>query len=275
MDAEAVNLLNRKALQAAKLIVTMTTHAGSGHPSSALSLVHVVATLMYRQMRYEPKDPWDPAADRLVLSEGHAVPVIYAIYADLGGAYGRSKENAKLLTPQYCETLREIDSELDGHPNPPVGFPFFDAATGSLGQGLSAAAGLVLAACRDGVGRRIYAIVGDGESREGQIWEAVDFIADYGLTNVTPIFNCNGLGQSDYTSAQQSPQTTARKLEAYNVCALVVDGHDVAAVYDVLNATDPDGRPVAVVLETQKGWGVSALRGLGHAQHGLVHHTTV
>ena len=264
MDTETVNFLNRKALEAAKLIVTMTTRAGSGHPSSALSLVHVVATLMHKQMRYYPEDPWNPAADRLVLSEGHAVPVIYAFYADLGGAYGRSRESAKLLTPQDCESLREIDSELDGHPSPAVGFPFFDAATGSLGQGLSAAAGLALAARRDGVDRRIYAIVGDGESREGQIWEAVDFMADYGLTNLTPIFNCNGLGQSDYTSPQQSQRTTANKLEAYNVRALIVDGHDVAAIHDALNAADPAGRPVAVVLNTQKGWGATALQGTGH-----------
>ena len=264
MDEKTVNFLNRKVLGAAKLIVSMTTHAGSGHPSSALSLLHVAAVLMYKQMRYDPMDPWDPGADRLVLSEGHAVPVIYAIYADLGGVIGTSKETVKQLTPEYCDTLREIDSELDGHPNPRVGFPFFDAATGSLGQGLSVAAGLALAARHDGSDRHIYAIMGDGESREGQIWEAIDFIADHKLTNVTPIFNCNGLGQSDYTSPQQSPQTTAKKLEACNVRAIAVDGHNMSAIYDALNATDPDGRPVAVILKTQKGWAVPALQGEGH-----------
>jgi transketolase len=264
MDADTQNFLNHKALEMGKLTVRMTTLAGSGHPSSALSLAHLVATLMYNQMRYDPKDPWNPASDRLVLSEGHAVPVIYAAYADLGGVIGTCRSEAKELTPEYCDTLRQLDSELDGHPNPRVGFPFFDAATGSLGQGLSVAAGLALAARLDGLDRRIYAVIGDGEAREGQIWEAVDFIADYKLTNVTPIFNCNGLGQADYVSAQQSPENIARKLEAYNVAAVVVDGHDVAAIYEALNTTDSSGRPVAVVLKTQKGWGVTALQGEGH-----------
>ena len=266
MDTRIVDFLNRKAIEAGKLSVRMTTRAGSGHPSSALSLVHVVTTLMYRQMRYDPGDPWEPDGDRLVLSEGHAVPVVYAVYADLGGAYGESRAERKRLTPQYCETLRQIDSHLDGHPSPRVGFPFFDAATGSLGQGLSVAAGLGLAALSDGIQKRIYAIIGDGESREGQIWEAVDFIADYGLTNVTPIFNANGLGQSDLISPQQSAEATAGKLEAYGLKAVVVDGHDVAAIYDALNATDPEGRTVAVVANTQKGWGVPALQGQG--RHG-------
>lgn len=264
MDAKMVNFLNHKALEMAKLIVRMTTLAGSGHPSSALSLVHLVATLMYKEMRYDPKDPWNPASDRLVLSEGHAVPVIYAAYADLGGVYGKSRAEARELTPQYCDTLRELDSELDGHPNPQAGFPFFDAATGSLGQGLSVAAGLALAARLDGRDRRIYAIIGDGESREGQVWEAVDFIVDYKLTNVIPIFNCNRLGQADYVSPQQSPENTAKKLEAYNLKPVVVDGHDAAAIYQALTSIDPAGPPVAVVLVTQKGWGVTTLQGEGH-----------
>ncbi|HOX36860.1 MAG TPA: transketolase [Candidatus Brocadiia bacterium] len=260
MDDKTIVALNRKAIAMGKLIIRMTTLAESGHPSSALALTHVVATLMFKQMRYDPKNPWNPASDRLVLSEGHAVPVIYAAYADLGGVFGKSKAEAKTLTPEFCDTLREIDSELDGHPNPNVGFHFFDAATGSLGQGLSAAAGLALAARLDGLDKRIYCIIGDGESREGQIWEAVDFLADHKLSAVTPIFNCNGQGQSDYTSKQQSPETIARKLEAYNLKAVIADGHDQAAIENALNETDLEGRPVAIVLRTQKGWGVSALK---------------
>src|SRR5207244_11818374 len=129
------------------------------------------------------KEPWDPAADRLVLSEGHAVPIIYAAYADLGGVIGRSREEARPMTRQDALTLRAIDSPVDGHPHPQVGFPFFDAATGSLGQGLSVAAGLAAAARIDKIDRNIYCIIGDGESREGQIWEALEFIGDHQLTN--------------------------------------------------------------------------------------------
>jgi transketolase len=123
-----------------KNILRMTTAAGSGHPSSALSLVHIVSTLMFKQMKWDPKDPWNPGNDRLVLSEGHSVPVVYATYAELGGFVGKSKKTARALKVDDLKTLRELDSVLDGHPNPAEGFPFFDAATGSLGQGLSVGA---------------------------------------------------------------------------------------------------------------------------------------
>ncbi|MDB5291136.1 MAG: Transketolase central region, partial [Phycisphaerales bacterium] len=180
---------NRKAIDIGKLSVEMTTSAGSGHPSTALSLAHLITVLMYHQMRWDPKDPWNPAADRLVLSEGHAVPIVYAAYADLGGVIGKTKADARPMTKADALSLRAIDSPIDGHPHPQLGFHFFDAATGSLGQGLSVAAGLGAAARMDGLDRNIYCIIGDGESREGQIWEAADFIVDHALTNVIPIFN--------------------------------------------------------------------------------------
>src|SRR5207237_6652794 len=149
-----------------------------------LSLALLVTVLMYHPMRADPKDPWNLAADRLVLSEGHAVPIIYAAYADLGGVIGKSREEARPMTRQDALTLRAIDSPVDGHPHPQVGFPFFDAATGSLGQGLSVAAGLACAAKADKVDRNMYCIIGDGESREGQIWEAADFVVEHALVNV-------------------------------------------------------------------------------------------
>jgi transketolase len=164
-------LINAKAIRIAELAVCATTAAGSGHPTSALSLAHLIATLMYHTMRWRPEQPRDPGADRLVLSEGHAVPIIYAACADLGVTFcphGR----AKRMTVDDLMTLRKIDSPIDGHPNPALGFPFFDAATGSLGQGLSVAGGLGCAARIDGIDKVIYCIIGDGESREGQIWEA-------------------------------------------------------------------------------------------------------
>src|ERR1700677_3959339 len=121
--------VNRKAVDIGKLSVEMTTSAGSGHPSTALSLAHLVTVLMYHQMRWDPKDPWNGASDRLVLSEGHAVPIIYAAYADLGGYIGRNKGEGRPMTRADALTLRAIDSIIDGHPNPQLGFPFFDAAT--------------------------------------------------------------------------------------------------------------------------------------------------
>jgi len=253
-----------KARQLCRHVVRMTADAGSGHPSSATSLAHVTVVLMYHKMRYDLANPWNPHSDRLVLSAGHAVPIIYAAYADLGGVMGIDPTDARKVTLDDLSGLREIESALDGHPNPAVGFPFFDAATGSLGQGVSVANGLALAARLDGSDRTVYVLCGDGESREGQIWEALDFIADYGLTNVRVIFSCNGMGQSDYVSRQQSPEAIARKVEAYGLHAETIDGHDPDAISKALSLEPPEGRPVVVVARTVKGWGVPALQVVGY-----------
>ncbi|HSW47424.1 MAG TPA: transketolase, partial [Phycisphaerae bacterium] len=254
------NPLEFRAIEIGKNVVRMTTAAGSGHPSSGLALVHLVASLMYKQMRHDPSNPWHPGADRLVLSEGHAVPVVYAAYADLGGAVGKSPAEKRSLTMEDLKTLRELDSVLDGHPNPAEGFPFFDSATGSLGQGLSAGAGLGLAARLNKIDKRIFVIVGDGESREGQIYEALDFIIDHNLTNVCPIFNCNGQGQADYVSQQQSADVLTKKLKAFGYKVDVIDGHNLGAIARALNKVGKNDKPMAIVARTQKGWGVESLQ---------------
>ncbi len=261
--------VHAKAIELTRLGYEMTAAAGSGHPTSAASLAHLVTILMYQHMRYEPANPLHPSADRLVLSEGHAVPIIYAACADLGVAIGKSKDELRPMTRDDAMTLRDIDSVVDGHPNPIEGFPFFDTATGSLGQGLSHAAGLAAAARIDGLDKRVFCIIGDGESREGQIWEAVDFIRDHGLTGVCPIFNCNVWAQSDKVSDQQTPETTAAKLEAAGFEAIVIDGHAPGAIADALSRHaraqfDPAARPVAIVAKTVKGWGSSSQQGDGH-----------
>ena len=243
----------------------MTAAADSGHPTSASSLAHIVAALMYGHMRYDPSDPASPTADRLVLSEGHACPIVYAAGSELGLAVGKGSGERRPMTVEDAMTLRAIDSEIDGHPNPAEGFPFFPAATGSLGQGLSIAAGLAAAARLDGSDKRVFCIIGDGESREGQVWEAVDFIVDYGLNAVCPIFNCNGYGQSDPVSAQQSPEVIAAKLRGAGFDVAVIDGHDPAAVRDALleHQRDANARPFAIVAETVKGWGFVKTAGDG------------
>jgi len=264
--------VNRKAVDIGKLSVEMTTAAGSGHPSTALSLAHLITVLMYHQMRWDPKNPWDLASDRLVLSEGHAVPILYAAYADLGGVIvplGKGKEAARPMTREDALSLRAIGSPIDGHPHPQVGFPFADAATGSLGQGLSVAAGLGAAARMDKTDRNIYCIIGDGESREGQIWEACDFIVDHALTNVVPIFNCNDLAQSDYVSPQQSYQGLADKLKAFGFIVRVIDGHcpnDIQEALNELHVVQNGKRPLAIVARTVKGWGAASEQGMG--KHG-------
>jgi transketolase len=258
--------IHAKAVELSKNAIRMTTTAGSGHPSSAMSLAHIVVELMYRHMRYDPADPWDPNCDRLVLSEGHAVPIIYAAYADLGGAVGNQRNEPKLLKPEDLSALRELDSELDGHPNPAEGFPFFDAATGSLGQGLSVGAGLALAARLDGINKRIFVLIGDGESREGQIWEAADFIVDHQLTSVCVIVNCNGHGQAAPVSGRQSFEVIAGKLRAFGWDVKAVDGHDPAQVVAALENLSTGEKPVAIVARTIKGWGVPSI--IGKNYHG-------
>ncbi len=258
--------VHAKAIALGKHVLSMTTAAGSGHPSSALAIGHIVVELMYRRMRYDPKDPWNRGNDRLVLSIGHAVPMVYAAYADLGGAVGGDPKNAKYLTVDDLASLRELDSVLDGHPNPAEGFPFFDAATGSLGQGLSVAAGLALAARADGIDKRIFTIIGDGESREGQVWEAADFIVDHKLNNICAIFSCNEHGQAARVSPQQSAEALAAKMRPFGWDVVEVNGHDPDELSDALKKAGTGAKPLAVIARTVKGWGVDMM--LGKNFHG-------
>jgi len=261
--------VHAKAIELTRLAYEMTAAAGSGHPTSGASLSHLVTVLMYQHMRYEPSNPAHPAADRLVLSEGHAVPIVYAACADLGVHVGRPGEDSRPLTTDDVMGLREIDSLVDGHPNPVEGFPFFPAATGSLGQGLSVGAGIALAAKLDGLDQRVFVLIGDGESREGQVWEAVDFIRDHGLSACLPIFNCNEWAQTDRVSPQQSADTNAGKLEAAGFRVLKIDGHSPAEIVEALSehaqsVHNPDAPPVAIIARTVKGWGAPSQHGGGH-----------
>jgi transketolase len=190
---------------------------------------------------------------------------VYAAAAKLGVLVGKNPEDRRPLTVEDLKTLRAADSVLDGHPNPMEGFPFFDAATGSLGQGVSVSAGLGAAARLDGYDKRIYCIIGDGESREGQIWEGLDFVADQRLTNVLPIFNANGFGQADRVSPQQNADHLEAKLKAYGFDVRVIDGHSPSQIKEVFDAFaeisgDPSATPMAVVAKTVKGWGSPTLQ---------------
>lgn len=261
--------IQAKAVEITRLGYEMIAAAGSGHPTSCASLSHLVSVLMYQHMRYEPANPGHPSSDRLVLSEGHAVPIVYAACTVLGIHIGKDKSDLRAMTRNDAMTLRDISSIIDGHPNPAEGFPFFDTATGSLGQGLSHAAGLAAAAKLDGLDKRIFCIIGDGESREGQIWEAVDFIKDHDLKAICAIFNCNVFGQSDKVSSQQSAETTAKKLEAAGYEMLIINGHMPSQIQEALSQHaqaqfDPEAAPVAIVAKTQKGWGSASQQGQGH-----------
>ena len=254
--------IHARAILLDTMSLEMCAESGSGHPTSAMSIGHLVAVLMYRTMRWLPDNPNNPTSDRLVLSEGHAVPAVYAAMADIGAIVDWNGEPVQ-LNRDHLKTLREDDSPLDGHPNPMEGVAFFDAATGSLGQGLSVAAGLGLAAHADNTGRKTYCIIGDGEAREGQITEALDFMMDHNLTNVLPIFNCNSYGQAGAVSEQQSPKKLAAKLEAFGFDVAVIDGHspdEIKAAFDSFGAVGRT-QPMAVVAKTVKGWGAPSMQG--------------
>jgi len=264
MSLEAA--IHAQAIELDRMSLEMCAAAGSGHPTTAMSLGHIVTVLMYRSMRWSPDHPDYPTSDRLVLSAGHAVPIVYAAACKLGMVVEENGERRK-LTEADAMTLRQADSTLDGHPNPREGFPFFDAATGSLGQGLSIAAGIAEAARMDEIDKRVYCIIGDGESREGQVSEAMDIIIDRNLNNVLPIFNCNEFGQADRVSAQQSPEKLKAKLEAYGFDVTTIDGHAPEQIIKVFDAfaerSAGNGAPMAVVAKTVKGWGSPSIQGGG------------
>ena len=259
--------VHAQAIELCRLSLEMTAASGSGHPTSAMSISHIVTSLMFSAMRWSPDYPSYPSSDRLVLSEGHAVPAVYAAMATLGVVVGKDDDRHK-LTVDELNGLRDWHSVLDGHPNPMEGVDFFDAATGSLGQGLSAAAGIAKAARIDGSDRRVYCIVGDGEAREGQVSEALDFIVDHQLSNVCTIFNCNAYGQADRVSGQQSPEVLTHKLQAFGFEVISIDGHAPAQIKDALDrfiavSGDENTKPVAIVARTVKGWGAPSMQGGG------------
>lgn len=260
--------IHAQAIDLCKMSLEMTAAAGSGHPTTAMSLSHITTVLLFHTMRWSPEYPDYPTSDRLVLSAGHAVPVVYAAACKLGVMVGKDADKRRPLTLEDAQTLRQQGSVLDGHPNPMEGFPFFDAATGSLGQGLSVACGLAEADVLDGRDRMIYCIIGDGEAREGQVAEALDYLAERKLRRVIPIFNCNGYGQAGRVSAQQGPEKLSAKLKAFGLEVLTIDGHDPKAIQQAFekareNAGSDNAAPMAIVAKTVKGWGAPSMQGNG------------
>lgn len=243
-----LELLREKAKMLRIHSMRATTAAASGHPTSCLSAADIVSALFFHAMRYDAKNFDAPTGDRFVLSKGHAAPVLYAALAEAGVI-----PVARLLT------LREFSSELEGHPTPLI--PGVDAATGSLGQGLSVGAGLALGAKHlEKNAARIYVLMGDGEMAEGNVWEAGAFAAHYELDNLTAIVDANALGQSERTMYKNDPDAHRRRFEAQGWHSEIIDGHDMAAIVGALDrARGVSGRPQAIIARTQKGHGISFL----------------
>ncbi|RPJ70473.1 MAG: transketolase [Acidobacteria bacterium] len=231
--------------------IRATTAAGSGHPSTCCSAADIAAALFFAEMRFDPQRPEDPDNDRFVLSKGHAAPLLYAAWAE-AGAFPRED----LLR------LRELGSDLEGHPTPRL--PFVDVATGSLGQGVGAAVGIALNARRTGSAYRTYVLIGDGESAEGSVWEAAAVAAHYELGSLCGITDVNALGQSGETAWGHDLQPLRRRWEAFGWNTILVDGHDISDLLGAFEAarrvTD---RPTMILARTVKGKGVSFVEGKG------------
>jgi transketolase len=240
----SVAALNAIAARLRADSIRSTTEAGSGHPTTCCSCAEIMACLFFGVMRYDPRDPHNPVADRFVLSKGHAAPILYAAWKTAG-----------YFTDEQLMSLRRVDSDLEGHPTPRL--PFVDVATGSLGQGLGVGVGLALNARLDKTGYRTFVLMGDGETAEGAVWEAAQTASYYKLGHLVAIVDMNRLGQSQATMLEHDAETMRARFEAFGWRAVAVDGHDVKALLGTFALAGRDGeQPLAIIARTLKGKGV-------------------
>ena len=246
MEKEKLNSLAKTAAQIRLDIIEEVHAAASGHPGGSLSIAELITYLYYVEMNVDSANPKWADRDRFVLSKGHTAPALYAALAEKG-----------FFSRDELKKLRHIDSFLQGHPDM-KGTPGVDMSTGSLGLGISTACGMALAAKIDGKSYRTYTIVGDGESEEGQVWEAAMFAAHYKLDNLCVIFDWNGLQIDGPVAEVMNPTPHDKKLEAFGFHVISIDGHDWNAIEAAFNeAKTVKGKPTAIIAKTIKGKGVS------------------
>ncbi len=239
--------LRRVATEIRKGVLRGTHAAKSGHPGGSLSATDILAYLYFEEMNVRPEEPRWSGRDRLVLSKGHAAPALYATLAERG-----------FFPKEELETLRHIGSHLQGHPNM-NDTPGVDMSTGSLGQGISAAVGMALAAQHWGDTYRTYCLLGDGEIEEGQVWEAAMFAGNHGLDNLVLVVDHNGLQIDGTIEEVNSAMPIADKFRAFRFHVIeLADGNDMAQIRAAFAAArEVKGAPVCIVAETVKGKGVS------------------
>ncbi|NQV13603.1 MAG: transketolase [Parcubacteria group bacterium] len=245
MTEEERQKIEDLAKEARAEILKMICRADSGHPGGSLSIVDVLAVLYGLKLRHRPAEPKWPERDRFVLSKGHAAPALYATLA-LTGYFDR-----KLL-----ETLRELDSSLQGHPDMNK-TPGLDFSTGSLGQGLSVGCGMALAAQIDDQKHQTYVFVGDGELQEGQNWEALMFANQHKLSNLTLIVDDNGMQLEGPTENITDLGDIGEKLTNFGWNVLEIDGHNLEQIEEAIESAQSSREPTAVVANTVKGKGIS------------------
>lgn len=246
ISKNSIQELEAKASQLRQHIIAMTCAAASGHPGGSLSAADIVTVLYFHQMKYRPDDPGWAERDRFVMSKGHAAPVLYAALAEAG-----------YFSVKYLKTLRRLGSSLQGHVDM-LSLPGIEMSTGSLGQGLSAANGMALAARLDKRDYRVYCLMGDGECHEGQIWEAAMTSAHHKLDNLTAFVDHNKYQIDGHIDEIKSLQPFADKWKAFGWKVLRCDGHDIRSIISALDkASKVKGQPTVIIADTIKGKGVS------------------
>jgi transketolase len=255
-----VNLadLQNRAKTVRKEIITSTTTAGSGHPTSSLSGVEIAVALYFGGiLRYDPKNPTWPQRDRFILSKGHAAPLLYAVLAEAG-----------YFSPDLLPTLRKLGSPLEGHPNMRR-LPGVEASTGSLGQGLSLGIGHALATRLDGYDSRIYVMLGDGEIEEGQVWEAAMAAHKFQLDHLVAIVDQNGYQQTGTTAEVMDMKPLAPKWEAFGWSVQEINGNDMKEALSALEKTrQVKGKPSVIISKSVKGWPIQGLLTKDPNHHG-------
>ena len=232
-------------------IITMIANAGSGHPGGSLSMVELMTSVFYNHMRIDPKDPKNPDRDRFVLSKGHCAPGLYATLAERG-----------FFPVADLPTLRHSNSYLQGHPNMNT-VPGVDMSTGSLGQGVSAACGMALAAKQAGSDINVYTLLGDGEIEEGECWEAFMFANHYKLDNLCIMVDVNGLQIDGPTREVMNSEPLDKKMDAFGFNTIVCNGNSFAELeqaFKMFDLSHGSGKPTCFLLRTTKGLGVSYMQ---------------
>lgn len=245
MDKQTKLSLEKTACKVRLGIIHGVHAAKSGHPGGSLSCADILTYLYFKEMNIDPENPKKPNRDRFVLSKGHAAPALYATLAERG-----------FFSPDELFNLRHVGSFLQGHPDMNK-VPGVDMSTGSLGQGISAAVGMALSAKHFGDNYRVYAVLGDGEIEEGQVWEAAMFASNKKLSNLIVFVDLNGLQIDGSIDEVNSARPVDKKFEAFGFETIEINGHDFDEIESALDKAKRSDKPVAIIANTVKGKGVS------------------
>ncbi len=245
MEVSKIKELQKMACKVRMGIIEGVHAAKAGHPGGSLSSADILTYLYFEKMNIDPKNPKKPDRDRFVLSKGHAAPLLYSVLANKG-----------FFDVESLTTLRQIGSILQGHPDM-KNIPGVDMSSGSLGQGISCAVGMALSAKHFGDNYKVYALLGDGELEEGQVWEAAMFAANKNLSNLTIFVDYNNLQIDGTIDEVNSPYPIDKKFEAFNWHVITIDGHDFNQIEKAVADAENIDKPVCIVAKTTKGKGVS------------------